>query len=165
MTVTAPVKLTLPLAHLADIALRKFLSLSERFEKEATDLGKDSLATQIKEEREGLSENTLDKIAAARQQALGTDEPFDLELTPVEWRAIQAGIPKLIRDLRSAKGMARSNGFHGWIQELEDTAVLVETELRPLFQDQTEMDLENGAPALTIGDAEPKEEPKKKGKE
>ena len=135
-------KLDLPQAIGVRAAVLKQVKNLEALESQATSSHKSTLATQIKEEREGLIEETLDKLSKLAVMATKT-KPQEIELNSVEWRSVEAGLPKLIRDTRSAKGTLKALLKDKMVEELERDAKLFESELVPMFGEQTDALAEN----------------------
>lgn len=130
-------KLNLSQAILARAALQKYLRQAEGLEKDALGMNKMSLAKQIKDEREGLEEETMGKLEKVATMAKA-DKAVGVDLNAVEYKAIEAGLPKLIRDTRAAKGTVMGLLKGDWAAELEATAEQISSELVPMFSEQTD---------------------------
>ena len=135
-------KLNLPQAIGVRAAVLKQLKNLEVLEANSLASHKTELAFQVKSEREGLMEETLDKLSKVAVMATKT-KPQEIELNSVEWRSVEAGLPKLIRDTRSAKGTLKALLKDKMVEELEKDAKLFESELVPMFGEQTDALAEN----------------------
>lgn len=173
---TLTIKLTEPLAIFARAALMKFLKVSQKLQADAEEMKDVNLAAREKLRREALADETMEKLTKAATMAT-KKKPAEVDLTPMEWRAIDAGIPKLIVAIRAAKGTVSSLLKTKWKEQLEADAVSIEKDLAPLFAEQLEAFGAEPAPAgeeegkvlasiggdgptipLEIGDAAPKED-------
>ena len=137
------VELTTTQAVAARAALLKYLKQSKRLQEDAESMKKSTLAQQIQSEREGLEAVTLDKLSKVAAMATN-DKPLEVGLEVIEFRAIDAGIPNLIRGARAAKGTVTSVLKTEWAEELEAWAVMIESELAPMFSDQPDLPKETG---------------------
>lgn len=131
-------KLNLPQAIGVRAAILKQCKKLEKLEADALDSHKGTLAQQVKDEREGLLEETVDKLSKLAVMA-GPKKVVEIELNSVEWRAVDGGLPKLIRDTRAAKGTVRALLKEKWAEELEKDAKLFESQLVPMFAEQKDM--------------------------
>ena len=135
-------KLNLSQAILCRAALLRYLKQAEGLEKDAAGMRKQVLAQQVRDEREGLEEDTIDKLSKVATMAK-KDKAVPVDLNATEWRAVEAGLPMLIRNARAAKGTVTSLLKLDWAEELEAMAVQVESELVPMFGEQTDALAEN----------------------
>jgi hypothetical protein len=134
-------KLNLGQAILCRAALLRYLKQAEGLEKDAAGMRKQVLAQQVRDEREGLEQDTIDKLSKVATMAKA-NKAVPVDLNGTEWRAIEAGLPMLVRNARAAKGTVSSLLKLDWAEELEAMAVQVESELVPMFGEQPDLPAE-----------------------
>ena len=136
--------LNLPQAIACRAALLKYLKKAESMESTALDMHKGTLAQQVKDEREGLKAETVDRLSELADRVTKR-KGEEIELNSVEWRAVDAGLPILVRHTRAARGTVSALCKVAMAKELEEDAKLIESQLVPMFSEQPDLPADDSA--------------------